>query len=566
MKKLAVLLLLVFISSVLLAQTARLLPKNVNHPGYNNVYPAVSGDGKVIIFMSDYSDDGSFVLRETRYYGGKWQDPTDLDVVGSSIVNNWGGYSINYDGTAIYFSSRRSEGIGKFDIWYTTLKDGQWARPKNVGKPVNSPENEGNPSISPDNQRMYFMRCNSMSNSNMSGCKLYYSQRGVRGWQEAVELPAHINNGNTTSPRILPDNRTLVFTSDRPGGKGGLDIWMSKRTGDHWSEPVNIKPVNTSSDDYFLSASIRSVAFYTTTTDKGKKAIVEQRLSEPYKIEDVIVSQGSVKDDEGNTLAANVRAYNLKEKAYEVSMRTSIADGNFIIILPEGAEYDVSYSDVRLEKLYRSELVDAKELVAPRRQYPNIILKNLVVGITFPLNVFGFKPYTSEIDEFSTQELNRLTKLLKRYPDLNIEIGTYQKTYTEDSLQSQDDLTELRRDNIIVYEPAIRADAMENQQKDSLLIAINNELATIWDDTTVANVILERLAAVDSIQVEQELITYHNDRSIAQAEAVKTYLTVEGISENRIQTMGYRDGMPPVPFLGNKDRMVVIKFLNNPTN
>src|SRR5210317_2211837 len=112
MKKLSVLLISILIIQQLWAQSARLLPRNVNHPGYNNVYPAVSGDGRVIIFMSDYSDDGSFELRQSVYRSGKWQDPIDLDVVGSSIVNNWGGYSLNYDGTAIYFSSRRSEGIG----------------------------------------------------------------------------------------------------------------------------------------------------------------------------------------------------------------------------------------------------------------------------------------------------------------------------------------------------------------------------------------------------------------------------------------------------------------------
>ena len=566
MKKLSVLIISVFIHQLLWAQTARFLPNNVNHPGYNNVYPAVSGDGRIIIFMSDYSDDGSFELRQTTYRSGKWQDPIDLDVVGSSIVNNWGGYSLNYDGTEIYFSSRRSEGIGLFDIWYTTEKDGEWSRPRNLGRPVNTQENEGNPSISPDGQRIYFMRCNKMSTSDMSGCKLYYSQRGPRGWGEAIEMPEHVNRGNTTSPRILPDNRSLVFTSDRPGGKGGLDIWMTKRTGDHWSEPVNIETINTSNDDFYLSVSLRSIAFYTSTTDKGKRAIVQQRLAEPYQIENVIVSQGTVKDEDGNTLAAEVRAYNLMEKAYEVSMRTSVADGNFIIILPEGAEYDVSYSDVRLNKLYQSELVDAKELVAPRRQYPNIILKDLVAGTTFPLNVFNFKQYSSEIDEFSTLELNRLARLLKRYPGLNIEVGTYQKTYLEDSLQSVEDLTEIRRDTFLVYEQAIRVDTMENQQKDSLLVTINNELATVWNDTSIANVLLKRMAAIDSVQVEKESITYHNDRTLAQAEAVKTYLMVEGIAEDRIQTTGNKDSMPPVPFLGNKDRMVVIKFLNNPTN
>ena len=208
-------------SQSIFAQRVRLLDRHINHPAYNSVYPAVSGDGKVMLYMSDYSDDGSFTLMKSDYRAGKWQIGEDVEGVGSSKVNNWGGYALDYDGKAIYFSSRRSDGIGGFDIWFTKEDNGKWSTAKNIGKPLNTTANEGNPSITPDNQRIYFMRCDRMSTSMAEGCKIFYSERGPRGWQEAIELPDYINRGNTTSPRILPDNRTLLFASDRPGGKGG---------------------------------------------------------------------------------------------------------------------------------------------------------------------------------------------------------------------------------------------------------------------------------------------------------------------------------------------------------
>ena len=549
-----------------LGQSVRLLPRNINNLTHNQVYPAVSGDGKVMFFMTDYSDDGAFAMVTSKYRAGKWQDPEDALVIGSSKVNNWGGYSLNYDGTIIYFSSRRSEGIGKFDIWYSSLIDGAWSRPKNIGQPINTPGNEGNPSVSADGQRMYFMKCERMSTDNLSGCKIYYIEKGPRGWDKAIELPDYLNIGNTTSPRILPDNKTLVFASDRPGGKGGIDLWMTKRTGNHWSEPVNIEAVNTAKDDLFLSATMRSIAYITITSDKGRKAIAEIRLPKEYRLENMIIRQGTIKDEAGNNLAAEVRAYNLDEQAYEVRMRTSTATGGYIMILPGGARYDVSYNEIRLNKLYHSELVDATDLAAPRREYPNLTLLDIEEGLSFPLNVFGFKQFTSEIDENSSHELARLTRLLNQYPEMDIEISAYQKNYIEDATPVNEDLTELRIDTLVDYEPAIRVDTMANAQKDALISQINDALSATVQDTTLANIYLARMATIDSVEVQKLVNTYHNDRTTAQAEAVKASLIEGGIEEQRLQAAGYKDEIPDIEFPSGLDRMIVIRLLNNPQN
>jgi len=552
-------------SQSIFAQRVRLLDRHINHPAYNSVYPAVSGDGKVMLYMSDYSDDGSFTLMKSDYRAGKWQIGEDVEGVGSSKVNNWGGYALDYDGKSIYFSSRRSNGVGGFDIWFTKEINGKWSRADNIGKPLNTSANEGNPSITPDNQRIYFMRCDRMSTSIAEGCKIFYSEKGPRGWQEAVELPDYINRGNTTSPRILPDNRTLLFASDRPGGKGGIDIWLTKRSGDHWSEPINVEAVNTSGDDLFLTTSLRSIAYFTTVTDEGKKAIAELRLPENLRLQNVIIKQGAVRDEFGKPLAAEVRAYDLDEEFYETRIRTSVTDGKFIMILPEGTTYDVSYNEIRLNKLYKSEFVDATELVAPRREYPNIVLPDLTASLIFPLNVFSFKPHTSEIDTKSTLELSRLKRMLKRYPNLSIEIGAYQKEYLEEPNPTTEDLSEVRIDTLITYEHALRVDTMQNHHKDSLLIVINTKLASTFDeDTTHANVLHARMASIDSVAVTRFVNVYHNNRTPAQADAVKANLVEDGIEESRLHSIGYRDETPPVDFQQDKERMIVIRFLSDP--
>lgn len=562
MKKTILLISLMALGVMAFGQKPKLLATNVNFRNYNVVYPAVSGDGRVMIFMTDYSDDGSFIMSMSQYRAGKWQNPVDINIIGSSKVNNWGGYSLNFDGSEIYFSSRRSNGVGQYDIWYSKFSSGEWSRPINIGKPVNTLGNEGNPSIGPDGQHLYFMRCDDMSNSDVSGCKLYYSEHGPRGWGEAVALPDYINTGNTTSPRILPDNRTLVFASDRPGGKGGIDLWMTKRTGDHWSEPVNIEPVNTEGNDYFLSATMRSIAYYTTMSEYDKKAIAELRLPEEYRIDNVIIAQGTVKDEDGNNLAAEVKVYNTATDTYEARFRLSTQVNDFTMVLPEGASYDVAYNELRLSKMYHTEIIDATDLVAPRREIANVVLKDFKEGLTSRLQGVKFEPFTAVVSDNSALEISRLARVMNQHPELSVEIGTYQSAYLEEQEKISEDLSETRIDTTFAFEPSIRIDTLDNAQLDEMIRQINTELSETLADTTITTIYLARMASIDSVEVQKLVPVYHNDRTLKQSEAVKESLMSKGVAESRIKAVGYRDQEPPVPMKESEERLVVVKFLS----
>ncbi|MCX6258775.1 MAG: OmpA family protein [Bacteroidia bacterium] len=115
----------------------------------------------------------------------------------------------------------------------------------------------GNAAISPDGQRLYFTRCE----KNLSGkvkCSLYMSRLADHKWSEPEMLPELVNNGNytTTQPTIATDSKesreVVYFVSDRPGGKGGLDIWFTvyDKLKNEFSEPQNAGPkINTAQDE-----------------------------------------------------------------------------------------------------------------------------------------------------------------------------------------------------------------------------------------------------------------------------------------------------------------------------
>jgi outer membrane protein OmpA-like peptidoglycan-associated protein len=353
-----------------------------------------------------------------------------------------------------------------------------------------------------------------------------------------------------------------VFASDRKGGKGKVDLWMTKRSGDHWSEPVNIEPVNTKGNDYFLTVTLRSIAYLTMEGERGNQAIGEIRLPAEYRLSDVIVTQGTIQDEEGNNLSAEVRAFNKTTQQYEYHRRVTAADENFIMILPEGAVYDVAYNELRLEKMYESEVVDATELVAAKRRYPNIVLKDFEDDMTISLSGVDFEPGSIELIAGSKLEIDRLVRILKRHKEFNIEVGVYQKAYKQDVAMSHEDLTEVRYDTAIVYEEPIRIDTLNNNRLDELIQQINAELQATIQDTAMANVYMARMSSLVPVEVHKVKTTYHNDRTASQAAKVKESLIEEGLAEERILTVGFRDDEPPVAFPADQDRLVVVKFVS----
>lgn len=105
-----------------------------------------------------------------------------------------------------------------------------------------------------DGTRLYFTLCDYVNDFEIQ-CDIYYSDIAGDNFGEAVKLPSAINMEGTTStqPSISHNPQTgeefIFFSSDRPDGKGGMDIWMAGINGPDFTEPVNLKNINTSEDE-----------------------------------------------------------------------------------------------------------------------------------------------------------------------------------------------------------------------------------------------------------------------------------------------------------------------------
>jgi len=224
--------------------------------------------------LSPLDETNPHNLEFRKLLRGLWQStPTNL----GPTVNSWtvdSTPSISADGLSLYFSSARSGGPA--DLWVTTRATGSdpWDPPVKLGSPINSAYTDGTPNLSADGLTLYFSSWRP-GPGWQGDMDLWKATRQTTDgqWAAPVNLGPIINSSAFDwSPTISADGLLLVFSSDRPGGIGKTDLWMTKRstTDDPWSEPVNLgPPVNSPSIEATPSISSNGLLLFFQSTRPG---------------------------------------------------------------------------------------------------------------------------------------------------------------------------------------------------------------------------------------------------------------------------------------------------------
>lgn len=176
---------------------------------------------------------------------------------------------LSTDGLELYFDSTRPGGMGEWDIWVVkrTAADQPWGTPLDLGGPINSDNTDACAALSADGLELYF--CSDRPGGHGSW-DIWVSKRTGRDapWGEPENLGTPVNSaGLDGTPCPTPDGLELYLScKDRPGGYGSYDIWVCRRgkPDDPWGEPVNLGPmVNTTAGECYprLSADGRVLFF-----------------------------------------------------------------------------------------------------------------------------------------------------------------------------------------------------------------------------------------------------------------------------------------------------------------
>lgn len=339
---------------------------------------------------------------------------------------NEGAQNISQDGQWLVFTGcNRRDGFGSCDIYISYLENEGWSEPENCGGWVNSDAWESQPCLSPDKRDLYFT---SSRPGGYGGLDIYVSHLRSDGkWSEPENLGPEINSsGDEQCPFIHADNQTLYFTSNFWPGYGDDDLFVARKgPQDKWSQPENLGyPVNTINREGTLFVNAEgSTAFYASdrADSRGGLDIYSFQLREAVRPLRTFYVRGQVFDRNSNKgLPSSVELIDLSTKKTISLMRTD-ETGNYIITLPVGRDYALNVN--RKGYLFYSDNFSLSRDFNDSVYRKNIPLQPIVAGASIVLNNIFFDVSKFDLRPESAVELDRVVQLMTDNPGIVIEIG-----------------------------------------------------------------------------------------------------------------------------------------------
>ena len=261
---------------------------------YPDYVPVITADRSVMVFTSrrpgnigemEFDENGNEVFKYEDIYmsfleGDKWGTPQNIGKPVNGEFHD-ANVSISSDGS-ILFIYKAEEGNG--DLFSSKLEGEKWTKPESLGKNVNSKYYEPSCSMTSDESKLYF---SSDRPGGYGGLDIWVSKKEKNGkWGEAVNLGSEVNTKyDDDAPFIHPDGKTLYFSSKGHKTMGGYDIFTTIVSEDGtYSKPENIGyPINTADDDiYFVVSADKKHGYYASAREGtyGEKDIYEISIPE----------------------------------------------------------------------------------------------------------------------------------------------------------------------------------------------------------------------------------------------------------------------------------------------
>jgi hypothetical protein len=239
------------------------LGDSINSPN-QDIAPNLTGDEAHLILASDRSGThgGWDLWIADRVSGDLWRSPQNLGTI-LNTSNNETDPLISSDGNLLVFASDRSGGQGGYDLWMAKKIGGIWQTPVNMGNVINSSNSEVCPWMSPDTLHIYFT---SDRAGGYGSWDIWMSQKVGGQWQTPINLGPNINSGTIDAASFLTDTeRTIYFQSN-------LDLWTSQKISGQWQPKINLGPnINsTYREDRPCLSSSGNTLFFTSDRPGGK--------------------------------------------------------------------------------------------------------------------------------------------------------------------------------------------------------------------------------------------------------------------------------------------------------
>jgi len=434
------------------------------------------------------------------------------------------------DYNIVYFSSSREESSGNdihgatgnnfSDIFQSRMdRKGKWSVPIALDEGVNSEFEDGTPIMNDDYSTMYFTRCQVNKNKNF-GCQIYTSKKSGDTWSDAEAMKIADDSIVVAHPAISPDELTLYFVSDMPGGTGGKDIWKVTRDseGGDWGKPENLEGINTVDDEMFPFIHHDGSIYFASNGRIGLGGLDLYRGREQddntWKIENMRYPINSSADDFGITFEKEM------ERGYFSSTRKGRGNDEIYMFVLPPLKFNV-IGEVRDDKT--DEVLTAA------------VVKSIGSdGITVETTTgddgafrFMLKPNTDYVFVASREGY----------------LNGKERETTKGQEQSSDFRTTIYlsniRETIELSNSNVFYDFARWDLRPEAMVSLDKLIETLTDNPTIT---VELMSHTDNRGQDQA----NNELSQKRAQSVVDYLIDRGIDPARLTAKGYGEGMPKV--------------------
>lgn len=396
-------------------------------------FPSLTIDEKTLVFTRRVNGSNEDFY-EANADDSTWGDATPLKGTVNTPYNE-GAQHISQDGKwLVYAGCNFPDGYGSCDIYISFLTAAGWSKRQNLGEPINSESWESTPCLSPDKQALYF---SSNRPGGYGGSDIYVSRLLPNGrWSVPQNLGPLVNTiGDESAPFMHADNETLYFTSSGMQGYGGKDIFFSKKRFSGFDTAVNLGyPINTIDNEGGLIVSANGIkAFFSSdrSDSRGGLDIYTFELREDLRPLTTTWVQGKVYDSiTGKGLRAIVELIDVKSKRIVTEVESD-GEGNYLATLPLGRDY--AFSVNKKGYLFYSSRFMLKEVVSEEHYEINIPLQPFAIGANIVLRNILFETGKYILLPESIAELDKIVAILKENPALRVQIGGHTDNVGKDA-------------------------------------------------------------------------------------------------------------------------------------
>ena len=400
-------------------------------------YPSVTFDDSLLVFTKrgeGFRED----FMQSTLRNGVFSKAT---LINGDINNepSKGAITVSSDGDWLIFAGNFHRGYGDFDLYISYATPQGWSEPENLGPNINSGYWDSSPCLSPDNRVLYF---SSNRPGGIGGKDLYMSNRLANGkWGPAINMGPFINTiGDETAPYMHADNQSFYFTSDGLPGYGGTDLFICRRdaNGD-FSKPENLGyPINTIENEGSICISSNGLTAYYASDradTRGGLDLYTFSLREDIRPHKTLFVKGKVFDAKTNKgLPCAVELIDNSNNKALMRIQTDEL-GKYYIPLPSGKDYTFTVN--RKGYLFYSELYELSKKQSDSTYQKDIRLQPVELNTITAFKNIQFQTNSYQLLPVSLIELDKLLQVLNDNPAVKIQINGH----TDNTGKESDNLT-----------------------------------------------------------------------------------------------------------------------------